>query len=143
MSTTHQTREAPKPSRSDRRDPYEGSHFLKADDLQAIGKPVSVKIAAIAAPNTLKDSRGKDIDRKVIAFKGTHKQLIVSPTNYRVLKANLGADETQWEGQEIILCVRYLDCFGELDVPCIRVWPKAPIPKSLREKYGEEKPKHQ
>jgi hypothetical protein len=125
-----------------KRDPYEGSHYLKADDLQAIGKPVTIEIVAIAETGTLSDARGKVIDRKVIAFKGTKKQLIVSPVNYRVIKANLGADESAWIGQRITLCVRYLDCFGELDVPCIRVWPNAPIPKSLRDKYGDEKPKH-
>lgn len=126
-----------------KRDPYEGSHFLKADDIMGRSKACTAVIDTILPAGSESDARGKPIDRKIATFQKTGKQLILSPINYKVLKINLGPDESEWPGKRITLVVRYLDAFGDLDLPCIRIWPEKPIPKSMREKFGEEQPQHQ
>ena len=126
-----------------KRDPYEGSHFLKADDIMGRMEACTAVIDSILPPGAESDARGKVIDRKIVTFQKTGKQLILSPLNHKVLKINLGPNEEDWPGKKLTLVVRYLDAFGELDLPCIRIWPEKPIPKSMREKFGEEKPKHQ
>ena len=126
-----------------KRDPYEGSHFLKADDIMGRSKACTAVIDTILPAGSQTDARGRVIDKKVVTFQKTDKQLILSPINHKVLKVNFGPDENDWLGKKIATVVRYLDMPGDNDLPCIRVWPEKPIPKSMREKFGEEQPQHQ
>ena len=126
-----------------KRDPYEGSHFLKADDIMGRSKACTAVIDTILPAGSQTDARGRVIDKKVVTFQKTDKQLILSPINHKVLKVNFGPDENDWLGKKIAIVVRYLDMPGDNDLPCIRVWPEKPIPKSMREKFGEEQPQHQ
>jgi len=122
---------------------YEGN-FLEAIDLPE-GAHVPVVIEAIADPDTQKDGAGKTIRKAIVAFKGKGKRLILGKTNYRVLKAMLGADRAKWIGQTVQLQRRYLPADRAFGVPnelCIRVVPPhgTPIPKSARDYMGTTRP---
>lgn len=121
---------------------YEGP-FIKAEDLMAVDRPVSVEITEIVPENTEKDARGQVIDRKILRFKGTQKALILNVINYKVLKINFGPRPESWVGKRVTLVIRWGDYFGDHDLPVIRIHPTQPIPKSLREKFGTERPKQE
>lgn len=119
---------------------YEGP-YIKAEDLMAIERPIRVEISEIVPENTEKDARGQVIDRKILRFKGAKKSLILNVMNYKVLKINHGPNPENWVGKQITLVIRWGDYFGDHNLPVIRIHPDKPMPKSLREKYGADKPK--
>lgn len=122
---------------------YEG-HFLEAIDLPE-GKLVPVTIEDVALPDTEKDSSGKTIRKAIIGFKGKGKRLILSKTNYRILKHVFGKDTSGWLAKETSLQRRYLDAkhgFGRENEMGIRFIPPVgmPIPKSIFEQMGSATP---
>jgi len=124
------------------RDRYEGQ-FLEGADLMA-KDAFALKIVSVADPGTIRDSRKKVIEEAVIEFAKAKKKLVLGKTNYRILVSLFGTDETLWIGKTVQLQCRFLDCFGELDVPCVRIVPPhgTPIPKGARDYMGTFQPQH-
>ncbi len=127
---------------TDIRDAYEGD-FLESVDLPE-GKLFEVEIEKIDSPNTVRDASKKLIKKAILRFKGRPKALILSTTNYKVLKAMFGLSDT-WPGKTIRLQRRYLDAkhgFGHHNEMGIRVIPPTgtPLPKKVREFMGSRTP---
>ena len=122
---------------------YEGN-FVEAMDLPE-GKPVSVTISEIVAPDTEKDAAGKLIRKALVRFSNAKKSLVLNKTNYRLLKLLHGPHPDQWIGKQIQLMRRYLPAaraFGVQNEMCVRVVPPTgmQIPKSVREYMGSATP---
>ena len=124
------------------RDRYEGK-FLEGADLMTRDS-YSLVIASVADPGTVQDSRQQVIEEAVIGFEKATKRLVLGKTNYRILVAQFGSDEKEWVGKTVKLQCRFLDCFGEVDVPCVRIVPPdgTPVPKGARDFMGSFHPKH-
>lgn len=134
---------------SDQRDKYTGGQFLHSDDLLAAFKSsgkraTTATIREVIPGGTLTDSRKQRVEEKCLAFEKSSKVLVLNTTNHRILRMNLGVKEDEWIGSAVTLVVRWLDCFGEKDVPAIRVWPDdGRLPFGLRKNFGSEEPKHE
>lgn len=118
-----------------------GAGYLYAEDLLAGGEFVTVQVVIeqFIPPNTIRAANGKTIDKPALKFVNKTKLLVLCKTNQRLIHWVTG--ETLGEkslGKTITLKVRSVDAFGE-KVPAIRVWPSGlKIPKSLRDRLGDE-----
>lgn len=121
---------------------YSG-HYLESCDLMQ--QPATLVIEAVYPPNSRKDQdgKGRPIDKPVLSFKGTSKELILGATNERLVKACLGRKASAWIGKSLKLSVRFLkEAFGQTNVPTIRVVlpPDVPMPFNCRKHYGADRP---
>ena len=123
---------------------YEGNYLESADLMSR--PPVTLVIAGWEPPNTVKAANGKLIDKPILSFEGTKKQMILNQTNKTLLKAMFGTKASGWVGHPVTIGVRYLaKAFKEKDVPCLRiVLPEGvPWPSGVRPFMGTEKPQGQ
>lgn len=119
--------------------------FLSADDIgygHEGGNVISATIERIAEPGTVKDATGKVVDREVVYFKKATKALVLNSTNTRILRLTYGRDKAEWIGKPIQLTVRFVNAFGERDIPTIRVMPPdgVPLPFGVRKWAGRGTP---
>ena len=121
-----------------------GDGWLYADDLIRNGKwdSVSLPIAEVISPNTIEAGHPKKlVDKWTLKFKGKtgEKLLALNLTNSRLLTLALGSSAPRdWEGKTITLYPAYGNCFGDKDVPWIRIQtpPNTIIPKGIRRHLG-------
>lgn len=124
----------------DIREMFEGD-FLSSMDLLQKGGPVKVKIAAVLPKNTERDSKNKLIDKPIVAFEGAKKRLILNNTNGKILAVLFGQKTPEWSGKEVTLLVRYIDAFGQKNVPVIRVQAQeSQLGFGIRKHYGTPGP---
>jgi hypothetical protein len=130
---------------SEGREPqHEG--FLQSDDIgysNEGGKSYTLTIESVAKAGTVKDARGAVVDNEVVYFKGAEKGLVINRTNTRVLALLHGKDREKWKGKQVKLTVKFVNAFGETDVPTIRIEPPntIPLPFAVRKWQGRDKPK--
>lgn len=126
-----------------KRDRYEG--FIASDDIgydNKGGKSVTLTVKSVAEPCTVTDSRDVVVEDPVVYFEKTKKGLVLNKTNERICRLLLGKRYSDWEGKQIRLSVRFVNAFGEKDVPVIRVVPPPgiPLPFGVRKWTGKERP---
>jgi len=120
---------------------FEGP-FLESADLMSC-PPVKLTIADVHPPSTVKSADGRMIDKPILVFEKTDRQMIVNKTNQRILKAMFGAKASGWIGHPVSVGVRYLSkAFGQTNVPTLRIIPPAgaSIPFSAMKHMGSEAP---
>ena len=101
-----------------KRDDAFPSRFLKAGDLN--GKPVTLTIASVTY-ETLKNRKGLDEQKPVIAFLKTKKLLVANVTNFDAIVDVTGeADSDDWPGHKIEAYPSEVQVGAEMK-PCIRV----------------------
>lgn len=128
--------------------PAQHPGFLHADDIgygPEGGKNMTLAIDRIAKRGTVTDARGNPVEEPVLYFRDHDKGLVLGANcNRRLLVLHHGRKSADWIGKPVTLTVRFLDCFGEKDVPAIRITPPdgTPLPFGLRKWYGREKPIH-
>lgn len=94
--------------------------YLEAGDLDR--KEVTVTIAGHRPSG--KEDKGKDgraIDKPILSFKGTKKELVLNKTNARTVRCLYGNDMANWTGKKVILYPTTCNAFGDPNTPCIRV----------------------
>jgi len=126
-----------------KRDQYEG--FIASDDIgydNSGGQSVTLIIKSVAEPYTVTDSRGVVVESPVVYFEKAKKGLVLNKTNERICRLLCGKRYADWNGKEITLGVRFVNAFGERDVPVIRVVPPSgiPLPFGVRKWTGKERP---
>jgi hypothetical protein len=114
--------------------------FLDATDIPPEG--FTIEIAGVVGPGTERDSSNKVIDRTIISLKGAKKRLIANKTNLKIIALKYGKKASDWIGKTITLTVRYVNAFGEKNVPVIRIVPsdEHPMTFGMRKHYGKAKP---
>ena len=118
---------------------YEGN-FLEGLDLV---KPFTLEIKEVIPAGKEKDARGKVIKDAIVTFTKAKKRLILNKTNWKLICAVHGKDESDWPGKKLTLQCRYLASFmGHDNVPCIRVIPPkgTPLPMSVHAWMGKPEP---
>tara|TARA_R110000787_G_scaffold5230_1_gene19245 strand:+ start:662 stop:1066 length:405 start_codon:yes stop_codon:yes gene_type:complete len=128
------------------KDIYSG-RFITSDDLGTSEPTLMIK--GISEPASEKGGDGKPIEQAILWFEKSDKGLILGKTNFRILKSIFGPAQNikkhaeKWKGQEITLMRRYIDCFGEKNVPVTRIKPNPtkPLAMGVRKHIGTEKPK--
>ena len=137
-----------------------GGEFLMAEDIghedDLTGKQLDVEIAELFSGGTFENkAESKDgkppvmIEKWSLGFakngKPLKKKLILCKTDYRVLYWQLGRDTKTWPGKKITLALRWVDAFGDKNLPVVRVFPPpelmGKLPKSVRRFIGRERPK--
>ena len=109
---------------------YEGN-FLEGLDIEE-GKTVTLTVKAVAPAGTEKAARKQPIKDAILSFAKAGKRFIVNNTNWKVICAVIGKDESQWTGHQITIQRRYLSSFlGHQNVPCVRVIPPRGTPISM------------
>ena len=122
-------------------DRYEGG-FISGLDLPE-GTEFKVEIDTITPPGAEQDSTGKVIEEAILGFRTARKRLILNATNWKVLVAMHGKDDSKWIGKTVTLQRRYLREFmGQTNVLCIRVIPPkgTSIPMGAYRFMGSDKP---
>ena len=119
-----------------------GSGFMYAEDLLQGGKfhTVTVEIAEVHEPGTLKSADGKLIDKYVIGFKGKEKRLCLAKTNVAIIHLVTGEQPGEgWIGKRITLQAREVKAFGA-NTLALRVIPPTgtPLRRTLYERMGKE-----
>lgn len=111
---------------------YEGP-YLEAKNLPEAAL-VRVEIESIDDPGTVKDAKGKLIDKAIVHFKGKKKGLILAKVNYDCLCFILGPNPAEWIGKTVTIQRRYLPSKRNPrhidNYPCIRVIPPKGTPVS-------------
>lgn len=121
-----------------------GESFLYADDLVGNGQWISVEleIGDFIPANSIKAANGKIVDRECVQLKSASNTKIFAlcKTNRRLLQLACGsANPEKWKGQRVRVAPHVLkECFGEPNVPCVRVQlsKDIPMPQSCRSQMG-------
>lgn len=101
-----------------------GPEYLHAEDLLRDGKwsESTAVIAEIVPPGTVKAADGKIIDKPIVRFEKTAKQLVLGKINERLIKCALGtAKVAEWVGKPVTLYAAGGDWFGQQNVAAIRI----------------------
>lgn len=94
------------------------SRYLKAADFQ--GEPVQLTITEVFK-DKVRMTNGSMVEKYVIRFRETEKELILNKTNAKAIAKVLGDPKAvNWAGSTIVLMPTTCEAFGEI-VPCIRV----------------------
>lgn len=127
---------------------YEG--FLDAVDLNYTAEgcaALDLTIAEVLPPGEASDAAGKTVDKPVIYFaekiNGQRKGMILNKTNIKAIKLIHGHRPKGWLDQKIQVTVKFVDAFGQLDCPCLRVLPPKglPLPFGMRKFIGKDRPR--
>lgn len=117
--------------------------FLYADDLLKDGQfcDVTLTIAEVHTPNTLKGADGKFVEKSALSFVGTPKKLVLNNTNERLVRMATGSTKSDgWVGKKVTLYPVSGNWFGEKNVPAIRIrTPEGtPVQMSVRKQLGRD-----
>lgn len=94
------------------------SRYLKAADCQ--GEPVQLTITEVFQ-DKVRMTNGSMVEKYVVRFRETEKELILNVTNAKAIAKVLGESKAvNWAGSTIVLMPTTCEAFGEI-VPCIRV----------------------
>jgi len=106
------------------------------------GKSVTVAIDHYKPAGEVKDASGTVVNKPVLYFAKAKKALILNRTNEKALILIHGKDRDKWQGQPVTLTVRFVNAFGQSDVPTIRVEPPKGLPLTfgMRKWQGKAKP---
>lgn len=132
-----------KPDVNPKREAYEG--FIASDDIgytEKGGNEISLKIDHVSNDGSVIDSRGVIVEHPVVYFTGAKKGFVLNRTNERICRLLHGKRFADWTGKEITLGVRFVNAFGERNVPVIRILPPKgiPLPFGVRKWVGKERP---
>lgn len=119
------------------------SQFLYAEDFLKDGKWISptLTIKAVIPAGTLKGADGQTVQNESISFVESDRILVLNKTNARLLRIQFGTqDREKWEGEKITLYATLIACFGEQNVPAIRVRMDdgRPVPFGVRKFLGRD-----
>lgn len=117
--------------------------FLYAEDFLADGvwKDAKLTIREVVEPGTLRTADKKPVLERSLRFEKSNKILVLNRTNTRMLKLLFGTEKAEnWAGQRVTLYAAIINCFGQDNVPCVRVrLPQdRPIPFGLRKFLGKD-----
>ncbi len=115
------------------------ANWIYAFDLK--GRDVTVTIKEVRAA---KVKGGVGADRKeqrkpVLFFKESKDQrgLVLCKTNGKTIAAMYGNDTDGWLGKRVTLFPTVTDAFGQSNVECIRIRPKAPAAQAKGGEFAE------
>jgi hypothetical protein len=101
------------------------------------GRDAVVVIATVEAKKVGEGIPGRKADRKpILKFEGKDKGMVCNKTNAKAIAAMYGNDTREWVGKPIAL---YVTTTSSPDgtVPCIRVRPTPPKPKTQKNEVAE------
>lgn len=101
------------------------SNWIYAFDLK--GRDVTVTIKEVRAAK-VKNADKKEQRKPVLFFKESKdaRGLVLCKTNGKSIAAMYGNDTDGWLGKRVTLFPTVTDAFGQSNVECIRIRPKAP-----------------
>jgi hypothetical protein len=113
---------------ADFRSMYDSS-WIYAFDLKGRDVTVTIKEVRAAKIENGRERGEKKTQRKpVLFFKESKDQrgLVLCKTNGKTIAAMYGNDTDAWIGKRVTLFPTVTDAFGQSNVECIRIRPKAP-----------------
>jgi hypothetical protein len=117
--------------------------FLYAEDFLKSGQWTSptVTIKAVIPPGELKGADGQTVQNPSLQFDESPKLLVLNRTNLRLLRIQFGTEDwSKWAGEKVTLYATLIACFGEQNVPAIRVRmdDSRPVPFGVRKFLGRD-----
>ncbi len=104
------------------------SNWIYAFDLKGRDVTVTIKEVRAAKVRGGVGSDKKEQRKPVLFFKEAKDQrgLVLCKTNGKTIAAMYGNDTDSWVGKRVTLFPTVTDAFGQSNVECIRIRPKAP-----------------